>query len=288
MRIPGERLSGWRKIANAVWSAPNDPQIYGLLEIDATAIQAFLRASRARGLHMTPTHLVGRAIAHALEAAPALNARILVGRSIPRPSIDVFFITAMNGGHDLSGVKIARASEKSAGAIAEELRARSEAMKQGRDPDLARAKQAMERLPLPLLRLALRGTAWLAGDLGWGVRALGLDASPFGSAMVSSVGMLGIPVGFSPLAWMYKVPLLVLVGAIADKAVAVDGRVAVRPILPITATIDHRYADGWQIAQAMNGFREYLAAPERFEPALGAPATPSESTTGESRSRAPT
>ena len=262
------RLSGWRRIANAVWSGPNDPQIYGLLEIDATAVRAFIRASRAEGHHVTATHLAGRAIARALEAAPDLNVRIRGGRAIPRSSVDVFFITAVDGGRDLSGVKIVRASEKSVDVIADELRIRSSAMKEGRDPDLARSKNAMDRLPLPFLRSALRVTAWLAGDLGLSLPALGLTASPFGSAMVSSVGMLGIPIGFSPLAWMYKVPLLILVGEIADKPVAIDGRVEVRPILPITATIDHRYADASQLAQALNAFRAYLAAPERFEPPL--------------------
>jgi pyruvate/2-oxoglutarate dehydrogenase complex dihydrolipoamide acyltransferase (E2) component len=85
---------------------------------------------------------------------------------------------------------------------------------------------------------------------------------------VSSVGMLGLPHGFAPLAWMYDVPILLLVGEIADQPVAVEGRVEVRPMLPITATIDHRYVDGWHIATAMRAFREYLADPARFEPTL--------------------
>jgi len=66
--------------------------------------------------------------------------------------------------------------------------------------------------------------------------------------------------------------VLILVGEITQRPVAVDGRVEVRDILPITATIDHRYADGWHVSQAMKAFREYLAAPEQFEPALAAPA----------------
>ena len=34
----------------------------------------------------------------------------------------------------------------------------------------------------------------------------------------------------------------------------------------ISATIDHRYVDGWHVSRAMAAFREYLAAPDRFEP----------------------
>src|SRR5205085_10758052 len=52
-------------------------------------------------------------------------------------------------------------------------------------------------------------------------------------------GMFGIPQGFAPLARFYRVPLLVLVGEIAPKPWAVDGRVEVRPVLGLTAAIDH-------------------------------------------------
>jgi hypothetical protein len=69
--------------------------------------------------------------------------------------------------------------------------------------------------------------------------------------------------------------LLLLVGEIADKPVVVDGRVEIRPILPITATIDHRYADGWHISQLLKPFRAYLADPSPFEPPVE-PATPEE------------
>lgn len=53
-----------------------------------------------------------------------------------------------------------------------------------------------------------------------------------------------------------------------DRPVAVDGRVEVRPILPVTATIDHRFVDGWHIARAMKTFRGYLDSPANFEPQI--------------------
>jgi pyruvate dehydrogenase E2 component (dihydrolipoamide acetyltransferase) len=84
--------------------------------------------------------------------------------------------------------------------------------------------------------------------------------------MVTSIGMFGIPQGFAPLARFYKMPLLVLVGEIGPKPVAVDGEVVVRPVLPLTATIDHRYADGWHISQLIRPFRAYLEDPQAFEP----------------------
>jgi len=263
-RFLGERVKGWRRVAGAMWSAPDDPQIFGAMDIDARALLAFIAEEKARGRRVTPTHLVGKALAHALAKVPDLNVRISHGRSIARDSIDIFFITAVENGRDLSGVKISSVDRKSAVEIGEELAIRAAALKGGRDAEFARSKQMMDSLPPRLLRRALRWTAFLTEELGLNLPALGLRKSPFGSAMVTSVGMFGIPQGFAPLAWMYDVPLLVLVGEITPKPVAVAGRVEVHDMLPITATIDHRYADGWHISRAMAAFREYLAAPQQF------------------------
>jgi pyruvate dehydrogenase E2 component (dihydrolipoamide acetyltransferase) len=260
------KLRGWRRIASAMWTAPNDPQIFGALEIDATQAQRFMEGCRALGHKVTPTHLVGRAVALTLRDVPELNVRLRGAWAEPRDSADVFFIAAVEGGKDLSGVKIDRCEHKSVVEVAEELAERAGRAKAGKDRDLAKSKNAMNAMPMPILRAALRVTSWISGDLNRSVRALGLAKSPFGSAAVTSVGMFGLPMGFAPLSWMYRVPMLVLVGAITEKPVAVEGRVEVRPILPITATIDHRFVDGFHIGRAMKIFRAYLESPSTFEP----------------------
>jgi pyruvate dehydrogenase E2 component (dihydrolipoamide acetyltransferase) len=129
----------------------------------------------------------------------------------------------------------------------------------------------MERVPMPLLRPVLRIISWFVGALGLDFKPLGLERSPFGSAMITSVGMFGLQIGFAPLAWLYRVPLLVLVGEVTRKPVAEGDEVEIRPMLPITASIDHRFADGAQIAELVTGLREYLGNPRRFEPARARP-----------------
>jgi pyruvate dehydrogenase E2 component (dihydrolipoamide acetyltransferase) len=269
----GERLSGWRKIAGAMWSEADDPQIYGALDLDATNLLAFIERARAAGHKLTPTHLVGRAVAHALRESPELNVRLVRGRAVPRESVDVFFITAVGGGKDLSGVKVTRADEKDVLAVAAELASRSRTLKGGKDPAFARMKKTTDALPRPLLRGLLALGAHLAGDLDLSIPALGVERSPFGSAIVSSLGSIGLPHAFIPLAWMYKVPLIVVAGEIMDKPVAIAGQVAVRPMLPLSATIDHRYADGSEIARFLRPFRAYIEDPARFEPAIAAAPT---------------
>lgn len=260
-----KRLSGWRRIADAMWRPPDDPQVYGSLEVDATAIRAHLAALRDRGDRVTVTHVVGKALAHAIASVPDINVRLVGGYAIPRSSVDIFFITAVEGGRDLSGVKIEQADQKPLADIAKELQARATQQKSGQDPDLARSKRSMQLLPKAVLRRALRVSAFLAGDLAQSLEPLGLKDTPFGSAMVTSVGMFGLPMGFAPISWMYKVPILILVGEITDKPIAENGVVVIRPMLPICATIDHRYADGWHISRLLGPFKAYLADPAAFE-----------------------
>lgn len=261
-----ERVTGWRRIASAMWDPPNDPQIYGALDVDARPLVAFLEEARALGHRVTPTHLVGRAVAHALEAVPELNVRIRRGRAKLRSSVDIFFITAVRGGNDLSGVKIADVPHKSVVEVAAELNPRAATLRTGRDPELHRTKRMTDALPPRLLRRMLHATAFLTEDLGVDVPLLALHKEPFGSAMITSIGMFGLPSGFAPLAWMYDVPLLVLVGELVERPVVEDGAVVARMMLPISATIDHRYVDGSHVSRAMRAFREYLAAPADFEP----------------------
>lgn len=265
----GPRIRGWRRIAAAMWPAPNDPQIFGAMDIDATPLRSFIDLAQAAGHRITPTHLVGRAVAHAFAAVPEINVQIRRGRAIPRESIDVFFITAVEAGNDLSGVKVNEVDKLACIDVAHELTDRSKRLKSGNDPQFARTKRLMDALPPFALGLALRATTLVTETLKRDIPRLGLTHSPFGSVMVSSIGTLGLPQAFVPLAWMYDVPVLVVAGEVTRKPVVVDGnRIEVREVLPISATIDHRYADGFHISRLMRAFREYLAAPQRFEPEL--------------------
>lgn len=259
-------LRGWRKLAGASWRAPSDPQFFGDLEIDATRLLEHLeRVRRASGVHVTVTHAVVRAIARALEAVPELNVRIARGRAHPRESIDVLVIVAA-AGDELTGVKVSGADRKSLVEVATDIESRVASIRADTDLEFGRTKQMLALLPKPVLRPALRLSAWLTSDLNLHLPRLGLPQQAFGGAMVSSIGMAGISHAYSPLAAYYRVPFLVLVGSVTDKAVVEDGQVVVRPVLGLTATFDHRYTDGLRAAALARAAREYLMDPATFEP----------------------
>jgi pyruvate/2-oxoglutarate dehydrogenase complex dihydrolipoamide acyltransferase (E2) component len=264
------RVHGWRKLAGSAWNAPMDPQFYGDLEVDATELLRYAaEVRRVTGVHLTMTHLVGRAVAHGLATVPELRVRLARGREYDRESADVFFIVATGGGQELTGVKVQAADRKSAVEVAREVGSRCAAIAEGDDPELGRGKALLTRLPSPVLRLALHLGAWLTSDLDLDLTRLGMPRQAFGGAMITSVGMWGIGHAYSPLAHYYRVPVLVLVGAVRTMPVVVDDEVVARPVLTVTATFDHRYVDGFHAAQFAAAVRGYCEAPSSFEPALG-------------------
>ena len=263
------RVQGWRKLAGAAWGRPSDPQFFGDLELDAGALLSYIEdVRRLSGVHLTMTHLIGRAVAHGLVAVPKLQVRLAHGREYPRDSVDVFFIVSSEGGQDLTGVKIHDADRKSAIEIAGEVTRRCATIQAGSDPDLGRSKAMLSKLPPRALRAALHIGAWLTSDLNLDLSRLGMPRQAFGGAMITSVGMWGIGHAYSPLAHYYRVPVLVLVGAVRKVPVAIEDQVVVRPMLTLTATFDHRYVDGFHAAQFAEAVRVYCDAPARFEPAL--------------------
>jgi len=264
-------LSSWRKLSLSAWRRPSDPSVYGILELDATKASAYVqRAREAGGVHVTLTHLIGKAVALAISERPEVNAIVRRGRGIyRRETVDVFFQVAFDGGEDLSGAKVSRADTKSVLEIALELASRAERIRAHADPSLQRTQALLDRLPGPLRSLALELAELATYDLGLDLRSIGVPYDQFGSAMVTNIASFGLPMGFAPLVPFSRVPILLTVGRVADGPMVVDGAVVVRPVLRIGVTLDHRILDGFAAGRLARRFLAIMADPAA---ALGAPA----------------
>jgi pyruvate dehydrogenase E2 component (dihydrolipoamide acetyltransferase) len=227
---------------------------------------AYLDRLRAEtGVRVTVTHLVARGVALAIRRHPHLNGIVARGRIYLRDTVDIFLQVAIDGGKDLSGVKINRVDEKSALVMAREMEARVERLRQRRDRQVERTKSMLDRIPLPLLGPMMRTISYLIYDLDLDLGRLGVVKDEFGSAMITNVGTFGLAQAHAPLVPFSRTPLVVLVGEVQDKPVAEDGRVVVRPVMTLGVTFDHRFMDGSQGGAMAQLFREYLDDPARFE-----------------------
>jgi pyruvate dehydrogenase E2 component (dihydrolipoamide acetyltransferase) len=252
---PVENVSSFRRMAAGMWRSPRDPSIYGQMDVDATAALAFLAEQPER---VTVTHLVARAVAVALREQPELNAKVRFwGRLEQRETIDLF-VTVATGG-DLSGARIDRADHKSLVELAREVSDRAGKIRKGNDKDYARTRGAMKSLPWWLARPATWASDVLVNELH--VELPGMPGDPFGSAIITSVGMFGIDSAFAPFVPLARCPMLILVPEVRPRPWAVGESAVVRPVLRLCATFDHRIIDGAAAGRFAARLTELFASP---------------------------
>ena len=257
------KLSPWRKVAIGTWRSAGDPSVYGIVEYEVQATLDYLeRLQRESGQKITLTHFVGRALAEAMKRHPGLNCILRFGRLYPRKSVDIFFQVASDQrGDDLSGMTVRQAEQKSLPEIAAEMRQKVERIRKDNDPAFAKMKNLFGFLPgfLAAPLISISGTILYALNL-WSP-LLGVPRDSFGSAMVTSIGSIGLETAFAPLVPYSRVPLLVAVGAVREQAVVKDGQVVAAKVIRLCATFDHRLIDGVQAAHMSRTLGQIFANP---------------------------
>ncbi|MEC9071322.1 MAG: 2-oxo acid dehydrogenase subunit E2 [Myxococcota bacterium] len=259
------RESSFRRMALAAWNRPSDPSIYGFLDVDMTPGLARIEELRAEGVRITVTHLIARAFAIAIGRLPDVNVLPRGGRAWQRSSVDVFLQVALPsedslGETDLSGVKIREADKKDLKVFAEEMAERVARVREGRDKAMKASKESINRIPRFILPRFLRFLEWLQVRLNIDLRWMGVARDPFGSVLVTSVGMLGIDAGLAPLFPVSGPPMVITVGAVQKQAVVdEDDQVVVRPMLRLGGTFDHRVLDGYHLAMIVKELRSLLS-----------------------------
>jgi pyruvate dehydrogenase E2 component (dihydrolipoamide acetyltransferase) len=269
-------FSTWRKIAMATWRPRKDPMIWATADIDATNLLRYITEVRAAtAYHVTPAHLVGRAAARVFQALPELNGRVAFGSFLPSPSIDCFFVVSLrtdpvSGAEaaetDLSGAVVRDIDTKPPWMIAKELADRASRIRHNDDPQFKQAKALVKNMPPMLLRPVMDCLGFVTETLQLPVPFMGVEARPYGSILVSNIGTYGLDSVSAPVPTFCHVPITVVAGAVKDKVLARDGQPVVRPVLPLTIGLDHRFVDGYQAATMARVFREYMDNPAEFDP----------------------
>jgi len=249
-------------LAIATWSAPREGNIYGKITVEATAATQYIEHLReTTGDRVTMTHLVGKAAGIALAQCPTLNGRILWGKFCPHTTVDLAFLVALEDGKNLAKVKVERIDEKPISQVFTELGEGAGKLRRGEDEAFKKSQNPLKWMPSWLIRPVVWATGWLTSALGVSAPVFGLEAFPFGSGLITSVGMFGLDEAFVPPTPFTRVPLYVLIGAVHDAAVVRDGEVVIRQMVTITSTIDHRFIDGFQGGVLAKVMRASLEAP---------------------------
>jgi pyruvate/2-oxoglutarate dehydrogenase complex dihydrolipoamide acyltransferase (E2) component len=273
--VPGrfiDKPSLWRRVSSVAWQSPNDPTIYGMLDVDASAALAYLdKLRKETGEQVTITHLVVKAVGLTLRRHPECNAYLRFRRIYQRDCSDVFVLVSQPPAGpdvvreqraDLSGVRLSDVDALPLLQIASQLTQQGALVRKGRDLAVGPLKRMVAWLPKWLGSLGIRLVTFVQYELNRDLSAFGIPRDTFAGAMVTSMGMMGIKYAFAPLVPAMRHSVVLAVGRVEDRPVVRDGEVVIRPILPLTATLDHRVIDGYQASRLAATLSQLLEDPE--------------------------
>lgn len=137
-----------------------------------------------------------------------------------RKRVGVFFQVVMTdegeGKVDLSGARIWH-DQKSLVEICDDFQAKVDKVRKRQDPALEGTHKSFLAIPYFLLNVILRVIGFLTYTLNLDLRWAGLPQDPFGSAMVTNIGTLGLDVAYVPLVPYSRVPIILAVGAVEGR-----------------------------------------------------------------------
>lgn len=265
-KVPTSELSLWRRVAPHMWRRPDYPCAYGIMEIDVSdTLRAVAQLRAGADVPVTVNHVAVKAIATALAAVPEANCAVMRWGIYRRPTIDIFVLIALENGRDLMGTTLHEVDRMSVLDIARTLYREAAKLRAGKAGGAADARETAQHIPAFLRRSLTRVSDFFVHEVGLDLSRLGVPPNQFGSTSVSFMGsfegsgpLIGLPPLMMPLA---RLALALSVGRTFPRPVAVGNRVAVRPVLPVGAVVDHRLLDGAQVSQLAGVFRRTLEDP---------------------------
>lgn len=268
-------LTAFRKLSQGIWRSANDPTIYGWfdLQMDA-ALDYAARFEQQYAKKLTVTHMVTKVVADILARYPEVNAVLRLNRIYLRDQVDICLnVAAPDQGTRLTDIvtaKVPKADQKSLLEIIDEVDAQAGQLRAGRGGlQTGRGPKALRRVPGFLMRPLMTTLSFLHLGLNLDTRWLGIPADPFGSALITNLGSLGLPRAniLAPLVPFTRMPLVVTIGSIHDAPIVDDGALRVGKLMNVSFSADHRVTDGPAGVGVVNRFIEVMEHPfDHFDP----------------------
>jgi hypothetical protein len=206
---------------------------------------------RVRLVHqnIAPLSVVGFAFAKALAANPVVNRRVALWSLRPHKTIRLSFAVEAEG--ELRIAVVDKADNLDCRQFQRALIGSVRTARHGTGP-LARAISIVEWLPVALGRPIVRLGSLITA--GFGIGLVGVPGAPFGAVLISSLDRFKANAVYVPFVPFTRCTIVCSVGKIWPAPVVRNNCVEVVDVVDINVTIDHRVADGSQLAAFLNSF----------------------------------
>ncbi len=268
-----QKVSSFRKIALGTWRTTYDPSVYGTMRVRMDkALQYVEEFREKKGKKLTVLQLVCVALTAAIKKMPNANCMVRFNRLYRRGDITMSFQVAMEEGEgadkkiDLSALTIRKLEDKTLEDVVTEFIEQVEVVRNRKDVEMQKVRGNFKIMPFWIVHWMLRLTSFLSYTLNLNMRWAGIPKDPFGTAMITNIGSLGLKTAYAPLVPYSRCPLILAVGAVDSVPVVEGDQVVPGKVMDIHATFDHRIMDGMHAAIISRVMTQYLENPyEHFD-----------------------
>jgi len=236
--------SNWRKVASTIYKKPADSKIFGMVELDVTELERYIAQKRKEGIKTTLTYLITLIVGRAIrQAVPELNTYVKRGKIVQRKQVDATVSVLLPGGQ-MGSVKVENADQLTTAEISEEIGKNIANSRKGNENDAMQSKSLLAKLPWPFRNWLFKIYRTITINWGISVPGIGLDSNSFGSYIVSNIGTVGLDTGYGSLLPSSNISFVFILGAIGKKPVVINDEIAIRRVMWLSSTLDHRVVDG--------------------------------------------
>lgn len=237
--------------------------------VDARPLLAYLERARP-AFGANATHAAVAATSVGLACTPRMN-RFVAGRRLYQRRGRFVTFSMKRGVAEgqidrkakLATVKIEMKDGETFRELCERINSDIRLQRSGRTTHADKEFKLFNLLPRPLL--------WGAARLLRGLDHFGLlpgffikDDPLYTSMFVANLGSLKMGAGFHHLYEYGTCPLFMMVGAIEERAMVIDGEVQVVPVLPLRFSYDERIDDGMNARYGIEAVARVLREPETW------------------------
>jgi len=266
-----KKVSPFRKVAIGTWRTAYDPTVYGTLKIRMEEAERYILAFREKtGKKLTVTHLITASMGKAMAAVPEANALLRRNRIYLREQVDISMVVLADdpktGEIDLSSATVRNADKISLVEQLEQVEAQVGNIRTGKDKAMKTSKSTVRRIPFWFMNTFMKIISFFMYTLNLDMRWAGLPKDPFGGAIITSIGSLGLDMAYVPLVPYTRVPIMLAPGAVQDEAVVEEGEIKPGRVMGLHATFDHRFIDGAHASKLARVVKRVMENPfEEFD-----------------------
>lgn len=219
-----------------------------------------------KDVHVTMTHVMAHAAAWGLYKMRRDVGRLPFGFFKKSKKHGVTILVDVQGGRDLIPLTVWDAHEMTIFELAKSITDRVSRAKTGDVKSHNKQTAAMKFVPSFIAQPMMFVLSYLAAQLGFSFKPLGLKADSFGHIVITNVGTLGYTSAAAPICPVVHAMAYICTGAIQKRAcVDDDDKIVVKKVMTAVATGDHRFGDAAIYIPFFKTFIGYIQDPSNFD-----------------------